>query len=188
MPTRITVPHLDANIIDVTVTAWRKAVGDRVGTGEFVVELTTDKAAFELESPGAGFLLGILAPEKSVVPSGFILALLGEPGEKDPDAASFNQALLEKYRADGGSRKSEVSSQKPAFGVQPGTKNRETGTSPLVRTPPAPATRVRATPRARRLAQEQDIDLTRVQAETGAEVIDEAVLLAYVNSGKPRNS
>jgi pyruvate/2-oxoglutarate dehydrogenase complex dihydrolipoamide acyltransferase (E2) component len=39
---------------------------------------------------------------------------------------------------------------------------------------------VRATPRARRLAQEHGLDLARVQTETGAEVIDEAVLQAYL--------
>jgi len=39
---------------------------------------------------------------------------------------------------------------------------------------------VRATPKARRLAQQRGLDLARVQAETGAEVIDETVLAAYL--------
>ena len=189
MPTRIIVPHLDANIVDVTVTAWRKAIGDRVDPGEIVAELTTDKATFDLEAPCAGILLEILASEKSVVPSGFILALLGEPGEVDPDAAVFNLKLMKKYRSEGGSRNPEVGIQSPESGAKPGTKNQEPRTknqkpetSPPTLHPPPPtsATRVRATPRARRLAQEQGIDLARVQAETGAEVIDEAVLQAHL--------
>jgi pyruvate dehydrogenase E2 component (dihydrolipoamide acetyltransferase) len=181
MATRITVPHLDANILDVTVTAWRKRVGDRVETGECVVELTTDKAAFELESPGAGLLLEILAPEKSVVPSGFILALLGDPGEKDPDAAGLNLALLEKYRTEAGNRKTENGRQKSEADTRHSTPDTRPP-PPATRhpQPPAPAARVRATPRTRRLAQERGIDLAHVRSETGAEVIDEAVLQAYL--------
>jgi len=177
MVTRITVPFLDANTVDVTVTAWRKAPGDRIETGEVVAELTTDKATFELESVGGGTLLEILAAPKSVVPSGYILALLGEPGEVDEGAAVCNQTLMEKYRAAAG--------QNPEFGIrnsesanQPGTRNPEPGTLPSTIHPP-PAARVRATPRARRFALEHGIDLARVQAETNAEIIDEAVLQEY---------
>jgi len=39
---------------------------------------------------------------------------------------------------------------------------------------------VRATPRARRLAQERGLDLSKIQAETGAEIIDETVLAPYL--------
>jgi pyruvate/2-oxoglutarate dehydrogenase complex dihydrolipoamide acyltransferase (E2) component len=112
MITRITVPHLDANLIDVTVTAWRSAPGDRVQVGEIVAELTTDKATFELESTSSGNLLEILAAPKSVVPSGYILAVLGEPGEVDSEAVELNQALMAKYRAEAGGRKTEDRGQK----------------------------------------------------------------------------
>ena len=179
MVTRITVPFLDANTVDVTVTAWRKAPGDRIETGDVVAELTTDKATFELESIGGGTLLEILAAPKSVVPSGYILALLGEPGEADAEAAVCNQTLMQKYRAAAG--------QNPEFGIQnsesanqPTTRKQEPGTLPsTIHPPPAPAPRVRATPRARRIAMEHGIDLARVQAETNAEIIDEAVLQEY---------
>ena len=57
MITRIIVPQLDANTVDVTVTAWRKAPGDRVQAGELIADLTTDKATFELEAAGSGVLL-----------------------------------------------------------------------------------------------------------------------------------
>jgi len=162
MVTRILVPQLDANIVDVTVTSWRKAPGDCVAAGEIVADLTTDKATFELESAGSGTLLAILAAPKSVVPSGYILALLGEPGETDPEAASCNDRLLAKYRA-------EVGGLSGSPTVQPSARP----TAPL-------PNRVRATPRARRLAQEHGIDLAQVQAESKAEVIDESVLQPYL--------
>ena len=184
MVTRITVPFLDANMIDVTVTAWRKAVGDRVQTGEIVAELTTDKATFELESTGNGTLLAILAAPKSVVPSGYILALLGEPGEADAGAPAHNDKLMAKYRAEARGQKSEISDQKTvaaAAGRGPEVRDQPPPPSTLALPPAsAPTARVRATPRARRLAQEHGLDLARIQSETGAEVIDEAVLQKHL--------
>jgi len=164
MITRLTVPFLDTNILDVTVTAWHKAPGDRVQAGEILADLTTDKATFELESTAGGTLLEILAAAKSIVPSGYILALVGEPGEMDATAAACNAQVMEDYRS-AGTRKSEGRGQRANPGIQPGTS------SPI---------RPRATPRARRLAQEHNLDLARIQSETGADVIDEAVLQAYL--------
>ncbi len=166
MVTRIVVPFLDANSVDVTVTAWCKAPGDHVRVGEIVAELTTDKATFELESTDSGTLLEILAAPKSVVPSGYILALLGEPGDVDAEAVVYNQSLMEKYRETVGQSDGETVGPSDSLTVQPATA--------------AATARVRATPRARRLAQELNIELARVQAETGAEVVDEVALQKWL--------
>jgi pyruvate dehydrogenase E2 component (dihydrolipoamide acetyltransferase) len=197
MPIRLTVPHLDANILDVTVTAWRKNVGDRVSQGEIVADLTTDKATFEYESTGSGTLLAVFAAPKSVVPSGYILAILGEPGETDADAAAFNAKVMEKYRAEVGGQKpvaaaagrgsvdAHVAGAPPRGAISSPPPSTTHPPSPAVHPPPstatAPAARVRATPRARRLAQEQNLDLAAIQAATGAEVVDEAVLQKFLS-------
>ncbi|MEI8242170.1 MAG: biotin/lipoyl-containing protein [bacterium] len=188
MITRVSVPHLDANIIDVTVTTWCKAPGDRVQSGEIVAELTTDKATFELESPASGTLLEILAAPKSVVPSGYILALLGEAGETDPDAPAHNAALMKKHREEAGGQRTEGSDQRTEGSGQRSEvrdQRTEVGEQSSAAThshlpPAAPTARIRATPRARRLAQEQGLDLARIQAESGAEIVDEAVLQKYL--------
>jgi len=150
--TRIIIPQLDVNLVDVTVTRWHKHIGDPVTAGESLAELTTDKAVYELEAPASGTLLAVYAAEKSVVPTGFIVGLLGAAGEEDPAAAADNEALMAAYRGPA------------AAPVRPRER----------------AVRVRATPRARRLAQEKGIDLAKVQAETGAEIVDEAVLAPYL--------
>jgi len=160
--TRILVPQLDANTIDVTVTAWRKRPGDAVREGESLAELTTDKAAFDLEAPASGTLLAVLAAPKSVVPSGYILGVIGAAGESDAAAEAENAAILAAYRAATGTAAPAAAAAAAAAAK--------------------PAARVRATPRARRLAQQRGLDLARVQAETGAEVIDETVLAAYLES------
>ncbi|MBQ6924743.1 MAG: lipoyl domain-containing protein, partial [Kiritimatiellae bacterium] len=97
--TRIIVPFLDANILDVTVVKWLKAPGDAVASGEVVAEVSTDKAAFEIEAPAAGTLLAVLAPEKSIVPVKYVLGLVGAPGEEDAAASAENAALMAAYRA-----------------------------------------------------------------------------------------
>ena len=162
MSTRILVPQLDANTIDVTVTAWHKQPGDTITAGESIAEITTDKAAFELEAPASGTLLVVLAALKSVVPAGYILGIIGTSGETDPAAEPENAALLASYHATTGTTA-------PAVDAAKSTDTHATAVA-----------RVRATPKARRLAKQQGIDLTRVQAETGADVIDEAVLSPYL--------
>jgi len=76
---------------------------------------------------------------------------IGAPGEEDPSIPEKNAALTAAYR---------------------GTASAGSGTDR--------GTRIRATPRARRLAREHHIDLEKVRAETGADLIDETVLAPYL--------
>jgi len=151
--TRIIIPQLDANIVDVTLTKWRKQAGDTVTAGDIVAELTTDKALFELEATVSGILLEVLASEKSVVPTGYVIGLIGAQGESDPDAAAVNEQITARYRESGAVAAAPIKERAP---------------------------RIRATPRVRRLAQDHGIDLAKVQAECGVEVIDEQVLAHYM--------
>jgi pyruvate/2-oxoglutarate dehydrogenase complex dihydrolipoamide acyltransferase (E2) component len=170
--TRLLLPTIDANLVDATVTAWHKRPNDAVTTGEPLVEMTTDKAAFDLESPATGLLLRILAGEKSIVPAGYILAVVGQAGEEDAGADAENEALMAAYRA---AAKTAARADAAA--------GRAAAAAP---TPPAGAAgpeRVRATPRARQLARQHGIDLAAVQAETAAEVVTETVLRPYLPGG-----
>lgn len=174
--TRVTIPLLDANLVDVTVTSWHVAPGAAVRRGDLLADLTTDKAVFELEASADGLLLEILAAVKSVVPVGYIAALIGSAGERDPGAAAANVAILAAYR-------SRTTADAPLDTPAP------TAASTFAATPPAPlladAGRIRATPKARRLAQAHGIDLVRVQRESGAEVVTEAVLAPYLPREAP---
>ena len=62
-----------------TVVRWLKHEGDRVKLGEPLVELETEKVAYELESPAAGTLLKVHAPESVEVPVGDPLCDISEP-------------------------------------------------------------------------------------------------------------
>lgn len=167
--TRITVPFLDANIVDATVVAWHKAVGDQVAAGELIAEVSTDKAAYEIEAPASGELLAVFAPVKSLIPVKFILGLIGEKGESDQAAESFNADCMAAYR-------SGVAASQPS-GIQTSKHPNLQASKPLS----ADAGRLRATPKARRLAQSKGLDLAEIAKATGAGMITEAVIEAYLN-------
>ena len=60
------------------VVRWLKREGDKVKLGEPLVELETEKVSFELESPAAGTLLKLLAPEAAEVPVGGALCEIAD--------------------------------------------------------------------------------------------------------------
>ena len=165
--TRITVPFLDANIVDVTVVKWRKAVGESVAAGEVAVEISTDKAAYEIEAPASGTLLAVFAPEKSIVPIKFVLGLIGDAGEEDLSATADNAALMAAYRASLAAPAATAAAPKPA--------SAGAAAAPAVGAAPA----LRATPKARRYAQSKGIDLAEVARVTGASMITEAIIMQY---------
>ena len=64
------MPNMDLIITEATIVAWLKKVGDPVRLGEAIVEIETDKAVTNVESPADGVLAEILAGEGAVVPLG----------------------------------------------------------------------------------------------------------------------
>ncbi len=88
MATEITMLQLSENMEEGTVGHWHKAEGDTVQEGDLLVEIVTEKATFELEAESSGILRRIYAPEKSVVPVGYVLAVIGDADEDIPDASA----------------------------------------------------------------------------------------------------
>jgi pyruvate dehydrogenase E2 component (dihydrolipoamide acetyltransferase) len=158
MMTKVPIPKVNTNIEEVTITAWLKKEGDRVRKGDPLVEVTTEKAAMEIESPASGTLRRRLAMEKSTLPVGYVIAIVGDEAEPVPDVTKMNHDLLERYR------------QRSAAG--------RSGKTPKIDI--APRTVVRATPAARRLAREKGIDLSSVMSSIKEDVITEDGLRQYL--------
>jgi len=183
MSSRVVVPHLSANALDVTVGAWFVQPGGRVRAGEPLLEVSTDKAAFEIEAPADGLLLANFAPTRSVVPVGFVLALIGEAGATDPAIEADNEALMESYRQ---SLAGETVPTEGGVSENPVGYQTTSQAAPAAEAGGAPAASaaVRATPKVKRLAREQGINLTEVQSSTGAAIITEAVLNDWIDQKK----
>lgn len=159
---KVKVPRISANVTDATITAWYKKEGETVAKGEPLLELTTEKTAFELESPCKGVLREQVAKTKSVLPTGYVLALVGGAADPLPDVGPANSKLIEKHR------KAVAPRSKPKVGAKQ-AKIKE---------------RVRATPAARRVARENGIELADVKATTGSEVVSEELVMKYLESKK----
>jgi pyruvate dehydrogenase E2 component (dihydrolipoamide acetyltransferase) len=89
MATAVIMPKQGQSVETCIITKWFKVKGDSVSTGDILFSYETDKAAFDLESPGDGVLLDIFYPEGSEVPVLSNVAVIGKSGE---DSASFGQA------------------------------------------------------------------------------------------------
>ena len=66
-----------------TLLRWFKSAGDSVTKGEPLMEIETDKAAVEIEAPASGTLTHIIANEGDVIPVGQRIALILAPGESE---------------------------------------------------------------------------------------------------------
>jgi len=152
--TRVIIEQFYENFEEATVGQWLKAEGDRVENEEPLVELITDKATFEYESPGAGVLRRLVAQEKSAVPVGYVIGVLGEPDDALPDVDQENSELLAKKQAE---------QQLEANAV---------GATPLIRKARA-GRGVRATPKARARAREAGVDLEEIAQTSDAKMLSE---------------
>ncbi|MFN8112040.1 MAG: dihydrolipoamide acetyltransferase family protein [Solirubrobacterales bacterium] len=145
----VVMPRLSDSMEEGTVLAWMKAVGDEVAVGDELVEIETDKANMVYESDVAGTLVEILAEEGATLPIGEPIARVGDPGEAP--AAGGTGGVPERAPE---SRPEAETSADPARAV------REPA-APAAAAPPArePGERIKASPLARRIAAERDVDL-----------------------------
>ena len=82
---KIGMPNLGHTMEQGTVREWLRKEGEGVRKGDVVVVIETDKASFDVESPGDGVLLKIVVPEGTVVPVGATIGVVGAPGTPLPD-------------------------------------------------------------------------------------------------------
>ncbi len=79
--TPVVMPELGESVTEGTVTRWLKKVGDSVQVDDALVEVSTDKVDTEIPSPVAGVLISITAEEDATVPVGGELARIGSGSE-----------------------------------------------------------------------------------------------------------
>jgi pyruvate dehydrogenase E2 component (dihydrolipoamide acetyltransferase) len=154
-----------------TIVDWNKKEGDRVSEGDILCEVETDKATMEYESQNEGILLKIVVPAGQEAAIGQVIALVGNDGEDigsmleeiEREAAPPSSAGERETEAD---RQEEVPSAPQGVGETPAQPARDVSASQV----PAPETAgaappggVRASPVARRLADQHGIDMKGIQ-------------------------
>jgi len=163
MPISVVMPALEMAQETGKLISWLKKEGQQVAKGEPLLEVETDKAVMEVEAPGDGILAGIKVREGDVVPVGQTIAWLVSPGEKPPAEAAPVVAA--------------------ARGSAPAAR---TAASPVAAGEPFPSLGARISPKARRLAREYNVDLSRVRG-TGPEaaITTDDVLAAVESAATP---
>jgi len=149
MATKVVMEALSPTMEEGRLVEWKMAEGAKVSVGDVLAEVETDKAIMELVARVDGTLLKHLVPAGSTVPVADPVGIIGEPGE-DISGGSEGGGSSE------GSDISEGSGGAEAADVAV--------TAPQPRSPaaPLPGGRVKASPLARRMAEEQGIDLSSV--------------------------
>ncbi len=145
----VRMPKLSDTMTEGVVAKWHKKVGDKVKSGELLAEIETDKATMDFESFYDGVMLHIGIQEGKGAPVDSILAIIGAAGEDI-------SALL--------SGDAPAKAETPSKNETP-AKSTETAVA-------APATmsaaansdqRLKASPLAKKIAEDKGIDLSKVQ-------------------------
>jgi len=166
----IVMPKLGFDMREGVLVRWLKEIGEAVSKGDIVAEIESDKATLELESQVSGTLLKRMGEAGDVIAVGANLAVVGAEGE---DVASANGDAPAKKEAPDEAKAEEKSKEKaePKSETKTETKEEpeaETKAKPAAATPSAAVSNefpggVKATPVARRVAKEQNVDLAQVQ-------------------------
>jgi pyruvate dehydrogenase E2 component (dihydrolipoamide acetyltransferase) len=163
MAVSVVMPALEMAQETGKVISWRKREGEQVAKGEPLLEVETDKAVVEVESPGDGILSSVSAREGAVIPVGQTIAWLLAPGEAPPLATAPAQTGRRQDSAAGGSSAASAGASTP--------------------TAPVP-TELRISPKARRLAREHGVDVTRLRGSgPGGEILAEDIMNAAKGAG-----
>jgi pyruvate dehydrogenase E2 component (dihydrolipoamide acetyltransferase) len=149
----VVMPALEMAQETGKLVAWRKTEGQSVTKGEPLLEIETDKAVLEVESPADGVLADVKARAGDVVPVGNIIAWIVRPGEAPPP-------------------------QVVVSGAPAPEKTEPTNTAaPVIAAPAAAGAQI--SPKARRLAKEHGVDITSLRGSgPGGEILASDVLAA----------
>lgn len=157
MAIKVEMPKLSDTMEEGVIAKWNVQEGDKVESGDIIAEVETDKATMEVEVFDAGTILKILADEGSAVPLGKPMAIIGEEGE---DISELLAGADEDTAA-----KEEPKEQKQE---EPETKEQKAAPSNAQQTATesggqAEDGRIKASPLARKIAEDKGIQLADVK-------------------------
>ena len=139
------------------IVAWHKAPGDAVAAGDILFEVETDKSTVEVEAGFDGYVAALLAEAGQEAPVGETIAVISAGKPENPVQSSRAKAATP----------APVASAVPPAAAEPKPATAPKPAAPARKAPaPSPGGRILASPKARRLALEQGLDLARL-AEAG---------------------
>ena len=189
------MPALSSTMTEGKIVEWLKKPGDKVGRGESVLVVESDKADMDVESFNEGYLAAVLMPAGSTAPVGETIGLIVETEAEIAEA----QAKSPSGGGAAASAPAAATAPPPAAAPAPAVPAATPAApAPAPVAPPAPAAapaangRVIASPRAKKLASQMGIELAtlrgsgpngRIQAEDVERAAGRPVSVPRVGEG-----
>jgi pyruvate dehydrogenase E2 component (dihydrolipoamide acetyltransferase) len=211
MATPVTMPQLGETVVEGTITKWLKKEGETVDRDEPLFEISTDKVDTEVPSPLAGKVVEIKVPEGETVSVGTELALIEASGDGQAAGGDGQATAAQAEAPAGGQQEGDApQGEAPAEARQ---AHAEPEPSEARQAPPSPTEPERApapqsdgqaegqatqgpaeggarsqilSPLVRRLAEENDIDLSQVQGTGTGGRITKKDVQAFIETGQRR--
>lgn len=160
----IRMPKMSDTMTEGVIVSWLKKVGDDVKPGDILAEVETDKATMELENYVKGTLLHIGIPEGGSVPVDAVIAVVGKKGE-DFSSLVEGGSPAPAAKEEKAEEKTETPEQtepveKTETPVAEKTEKVEPAAKPVSNA--ATDSRLKASPLAKKIADEKGIDISEV--------------------------
>lgn len=176
MASIVKMPKLGLTMTEGVIVKWLKSEGEKIEKGEPLLEIQTDKVNLEEEAPASGIVRKILYNEGDTVPIMKPIAVIAEADEPLPDLEELSQEAPETTES-----KKEESSEKHV-------KKENKGEAKVVEPSDNPSIgkhgKIKATPAAKRIAREKDVDLYQVVGSGPNSRIQAQDVLDYAESSE----
>jgi pyruvate dehydrogenase E2 component (dihydrolipoyllysine-residue acetyltransferase) len=173
MAISVVMPALEMAQETGKLISWLKKEGESVAKGEPLLEIETDKAVMEIESPGDGVLAGVKIEAGAEVPVGQTIAWIVRPGEVPPG----DEVAIESGR--------KTTAVLAASAISTAASANQSAT-PAQSSAPSATQPVKISPKARRIASERGVNLTDVHGSgAGGEILASDIFAAAESKGAP---
>ena len=170
------MPKMGDAMEEGTLVKWLKSEGDEVSEGDPIAEIETDKVTLELEAEDSGTLAQLIADEGQDIPVGEAIAFIAGEGEEVPERAAGGGA--EEAEEEGGEGEAQAQTA-----TETEAPEEEGGEEAAAQADGRTDGHFRASPIVRRLAQENNLDLSRIEGSGPAGRIVERDVRAAMESG-----
>ncbi len=171
--TNVVMPQMGESIFEGTITKWLKKAGDTVQRDEPLFEISTDKVDAEIPAPASGVLSEIKVPEGTTVEINTVVAVIGGgAGTGKAAAAPSSAGAPAKSSAVPSAAVPQAKKEPPA---SDGSVEDATGASATA------GERIRSSPLVRRIAKDNNLDLSKISGTGTGNRITKEDALAYLS-------
>jgi 2-oxoglutarate dehydrogenase E2 component (dihydrolipoamide succinyltransferase) len=171
MATPIIMPQMGESIAEGTITKWYKKLGDHVERDEPLFEISTDKVDTEIPSPTAGVLTEIKVGEGETVPINTVVGVIGDAAGEAVEPVAAEPSLAT----------TQPTVDVPSEVVAPPREGVPEPTSAKA----AAGDRQRSSPLVRRMARENNVDLSQIQGTGTGGRITKQDISSFLEQGAP---